>query len=40
LIPIRAGITGIIQGPQLVKILQILGRERIIKRLKKALELI
>ncbi len=36
---LRAGITGKMKGPELVKILPLLGKERIIKRLKFALEL-
>ncbi len=37
--PLRAAITGKIRGPELVKALPVLGRERIIRRLKMALEL-
>jgi nondiscriminating glutamyl-tRNA synthetase len=37
--PLRAAVTGKIKGPELVKTLPLLGRERIIKRLKMALEL-
>ncbi len=37
--PLRAAITGKMKGPELVKILPLLGRERIIKRLKMAVEL-
>ena len=37
--PLRAGITGKTKGPELVKTLPLLGRERIIRRLKMALEL-
>lgn len=33
--PLRAGITGKMKGPEMAKILPLLGRERIIKRLKK-----
>jgi len=36
---LRAGITGKMKGPELAKILPLLAKERIIKRLKKALEL-
>lgn len=36
--PLRAGITGKTKGPELVKTLPLLGRERIIHRLKMALE--
>lgn len=39
LIPIRAGITGMTKGPQLVMIFNILGRERVLKRLKMALNI-
>jgi glutamyl-tRNA synthetase len=35
--PLRAGITGKMKGPELVKTLPLLGKERIIKRLKMAL---
>ena len=37
--PLRAAVTGKTKGPELVKTLPILGKERIIKRLKMALEL-
>ena len=37
--PLRAGITGKTKGPELAKILPFLGRERIIRRLKMALEI-
>lgn len=37
--PLRAAVTGKTKGPQLAKTLPLLGRERIIKRLKMALEL-
>jgi nondiscriminating glutamyl-tRNA synthetase len=37
--PLRAAVTGKIKGPELVKTLPLLGKERIIKRLKMALEL-
>lgn len=37
--PLRAAITGKMKGPELVKILPLIGRERIIKRLKMAVEL-
>lgn len=37
-IPLRAGITGKMKGPELSKILPLLGQERVIKRLKIALE--
>lgn len=37
--PLRAAITGKTKGPELVKMLPILGRERIIQRLKMALEI-
>lgn len=40
LIPIRAGITGMTKGPQLMKIFNILGKERILKRLHMALRYI
>jgi len=36
---LRAGFTGKMKGPELVKILPLLGKERMIKRLKMALEL-
>jgi nondiscriminating glutamyl-tRNA synthetase len=37
--PLRAGVTGKTKGPELVKTLPLLGKERIIKRLKMALEI-
>jgi glutamyl/glutaminyl-tRNA synthetase len=37
--PLRAGITGKTKGPELVKTLPLLGKERIIRRLRMALEL-
>ena len=37
--PLRAAVTGKTKGPELVKTLPLLGKERIIKRLKMALEL-
>lgn len=37
--PLRAAVTGKIKGPELAKTLPILGRDRIIKRLKMALEI-
>ena len=37
--PLRAGITGKTKGPQLVRTLPLLGKERIIRRLRMALEL-
>lgn len=37
-VPLRAGITGKMKGPELSKILPLLGQERVIKRLKIALE--
>ena len=37
--PLRAAVTGMTKGPELVKILPLLGKERIMKRLKMALEL-
>jgi len=37
--PLRAAVTGKTKGPELVKTLPLLGRERIIKRLKMALEI-
>ena len=37
--PLRAGITGKMKGPELVKTFPLLGKERIIRRLKMALEL-
>jgi nondiscriminating glutamyl-tRNA synthetase len=37
--PLRAGVTGKMKGPELVKTLPLLGKERIIKRLKMALAL-
>jgi glutamyl-tRNA synthetase len=36
---LRAGITGKMKGPELVKILPLLGKERMIKRLKMAMEI-
>jgi len=36
--PLRAGVTGKMKGPELVKTLPLLGKERMIKRLKMALE--
>ncbi len=36
--PLRAGITGKMKGPELAKILPLLGQERVMKRLKIALE--
>lgn len=36
---LRAGITGKTRGPELAKILSFLGKERIVKRLKRALEI-
>ncbi|OGP90359.1 MAG: glutamate--tRNA ligase [Deltaproteobacteria bacterium RBG_16_48_10] len=36
--PLRAGVTGKTKGPELVKTLPLLGRDRIIRRLKMALE--
>ncbi len=36
---LRAGMTGKMKGPELVKIIPLLGKERIVKRLKMALEL-
>jgi len=38
--PLRAGVTGKTKGPELVKTLPILGKERIIKRLEMALEIV
>ena len=38
--PLRAGVTGKMKGPELVKTLPLLGRERMIKRLKMALEIV
>jgi glutamyl/glutaminyl-tRNA synthetase len=38
-VPLRAGITGKIKGPELVKTLPLLGKERIIRRLKMALQI-
>jgi glutamyl-tRNA synthetase len=35
--PLRAGITGKMKGPELIKTIPILGRERVIKRLKRSL---
>jgi nondiscriminating glutamyl-tRNA synthetase len=37
--PLRAAVTGKVKGPELVRTLPLLGRERIIRRLKMALEL-
>jgi nondiscriminating glutamyl-tRNA synthetase len=37
--PFRAAVTGRLKGPELVKTLPILGRDRIVKRLKTALEI-
>jgi glutamyl-tRNA synthetase len=37
--PLRAGVTGKTKGPELVKTLPLIGKERIIKRLEMALEL-
>jgi nondiscriminating glutamyl-tRNA synthetase len=37
--PLRAGVTGKTKGPELARILPLLGKERIIKRLKMALEI-
>ncbi len=37
--PLRAGVTGKTKGPELVKTLPLLGRERVIRRLKMALEI-
>jgi glutamyl/glutaminyl-tRNA synthetase len=37
--PFRAGVTGKTKGPELAKTLPLLGKERIIKRLKMALEI-
>jgi nondiscriminating glutamyl-tRNA synthetase len=37
--PLRAGVTGKTKGPELAKTLPLLGKERIVKRLKMALEL-
>jgi nondiscriminating glutamyl-tRNA synthetase len=37
--PVRAGITGKTKGPELAKTLPLLGKERIVKRLKMALEI-
>jgi nondiscriminating glutamyl-tRNA synthetase len=37
--PLRAAVTGKVKGPELVRTLPLLGRERIIRRLKAALEL-
>ena len=36
--PLRAGITGKMKGPELAKTLPLIGKERIIRRLKMALE--
>jgi nondiscriminating glutamyl-tRNA synthetase len=35
--PLRAGVTGKMEGPELIKTIPILGRERVIRRLKIAL---
>jgi len=37
--PLRAGITGKIKGPELAKTIPLLGKERIVRRLKMALEM-
>ena len=37
--PLRAGITGKMEGPELVKTLPLLGKERVIRRLKMALQI-
>ncbi len=37
--PLRAGITGKIKGPELIKTIPLLGKERILRRLKMALEI-
>jgi glutamyl/glutaminyl-tRNA synthetase len=37
--PLRAGVTGKTKGPELVKTLPLLGKERIIRRIKMALEI-
>jgi len=37
--PLRAGVTGRMKGPELVRTLPLIGKERMIKRLKMALEL-
>ena len=37
--PLRAGVTGKVKGPELVKTLPLLGKEKIIQRLKMALEI-
>ena len=37
--PLRAGVTGKMKGPELVKTLPLLGKEKIIRRLKMALEI-
>jgi nondiscriminating glutamyl-tRNA synthetase len=37
--PIRAAVTGKTKGPELAKTLPLLGKERIVKRLKMALEM-
>jgi len=37
--PFRAGVTGKMKGPELIKTLPLLGKERIIRRLKMALEI-
>jgi nondiscriminating glutamyl-tRNA synthetase len=36
--PLRAGVTGKMKGPELIKTIPILGRERVIKRLRKSVE--
>jgi glutamyl-tRNA synthetase len=37
--PLRAGITGKIKGPELIKTIPLLGKERVVKRLKMAIEI-
>jgi nondiscriminating glutamyl-tRNA synthetase len=37
--PLRAAVTGKTKGPELVKTLPLLGKERMIRRIKMALEL-
>jgi nondiscriminating glutamyl-tRNA synthetase len=37
--PLRAAVTGKTKGPELAKTLPLLGKERIIKRIKMALEI-
>jgi nondiscriminating glutamyl-tRNA synthetase len=37
--PLRAGVTGKMKGPELVKTLPLLGKERMIHRLKMALQI-